>query len=230
MLLTGDPSRRREDEIHRDVVGFGRDGGNQLLVESDSTLYARVVCISEKPVVKPLPPSEPLTAGIESYSRDQHKVQLVQQEHGGGGGGFKHAEAPEGERRKTFLLRQYRGGIEAGFGNETGQCDGFAGVERRFQDSGKFDLVLEREIAEEVPSRNPLVLLEQYICGGVREIADIFLADFAHFFANFLANFTFLIADIDRVHFASFRSLSNSARHFSTRSLIFFSTPWSVGS
>ena len=75
---------------------FGRDGGNQLLVESDSTLYARVFCISEKPVVKPLPPSEPLTAGIESYSRNEHKVQLVQGNGRGGGGGLEDTEAPKG--------------------------------------------------------------------------------------------------------------------------------------
>jgi hypothetical protein len=86
-------------------VRFGRDGGDQLLVESDSTLYARVVCISEKPVVKPLPPTKPLTAGIESYSRHQHKVQLVQRKHRRGGGGFEHAETTEGKCCKTFFLR-----------------------------------------------------------------------------------------------------------------------------
>ena len=83
---------------------FGRDGGDQLLVESDSTLYARVVCCSEKPVVKPLSAPEPITAGIESYSRNKHKVQLVQRKHRRGGGGLEHAETTEGEGGKALLL------------------------------------------------------------------------------------------------------------------------------
>src|SRR5688572_30293538 len=82
-----------DDETHGDVVRFGRNSGDDLFIRSDPTLDAiNAVHVREEPVIKPFAPTQPPAAGVESYSRYEDKVQLVQWQNRGTGGRLENAE------------------------------------------------------------------------------------------------------------------------------------------
>ncbi|GEM_PF-5050602 len=61
--------------MHRDIMRLHGNFGDDLFIESYPATDAARVC--QQSVVKPFPPSKPVSTRVKSYPRHENQVQLV---------------------------------------------------------------------------------------------------------------------------------------------------------